>query len=169
MVRLTEAIAKVDRRTSIPLRCIGLTSIVAILLSLINLGSSTAFNDMVSLVVAGLYSSYLLVAALLLWRRLSGDIKLYSSSPGHIVNNTGAQLMWGPWRIPGVLGTAVNAFAVAFATVALFFIFWPPERPVTAENMNYSCLVWGAVVIFAIAYYLLRAQRSYRGPIIEVP
>lgn len=73
--------------------------------------------------------------------------------------------MWGPWRIPGVLGTAVNAFAVAFATLAMFFIFWPPEQPVTAENMNYACLIWGVVVIVAVLYYVLRARKFYQGPV----
>ena len=63
--------------------------------------------------------------------------------------------MWGPWRITWFLGVANNIFAVIFAVVALFFIFWPLERPVTAENMNYNCMITGVVIMAAILYYVL--------------
>ena len=156
---------KVDRRTSIPTRCIGLTTIISVLLSLINIASPVAFNDIVSLVIAGLYTSYLLVASLLLYRRLSHSIHDANSLTTDTVNVPGAELAWGPWHIPGVIGVVVNGFAVVFATVMVFFVFWPPERPVTAENMNYASFMTGAVVVLAVVYYVIWAKRSYRGPV----
>ncbi len=78
------------------------------------------------------------------------------------------KVRWGPWRIPGYWGIANNTFACAYLTVVVFFSFWPTERLVTAENMNYAVLVTGAIVIFSLVYYFLWARRVYTGPVIEV-
>ncbi|KAI1875934.1 uncharacterized protein JN550_001430 [Neoarthrinium moseri] len=50
---------KVSRRTSIPVYCVMITVTVSIILSLINIGSATAFNGVISISVAGLFGSYL--------------------------------------------------------------------------------------------------------------
>lgn len=34
--------------------------------------------------------------------------------------------------------------------------------------MNYSVLMTGSVVIFAIVYYVVWARKEYKGPIMEV-
>lgn len=52
--------------------------------------------------------------------------------------------------------------------MVVFFSFWPTERPVTAENMNYAVLVTAAIVIFSLVYYHVWAKRVYTGPVIEV-
>ena len=59
-------------------------------------------------------------------------------------------------------------FACTYLTVMVFFSFWPIERPVTVENMNYAVLATGAVVIVSLVYYLVWAKRVYTGPVIEV-
>lgn len=51
-----------------------ITAIVSWLLQFINLGSVTAFQDLTSITVAGLYCSHLITTALLLWRRCTGGI-----------------------------------------------------------------------------------------------
>lgn len=85
-----------------------------------------------------------------------------------LANTTGVELVWGPWRIPGIWGILNNAFACVYLTIILFFSFWPPMTPVTPSTMNYSSLVTGAMLIFSIAYYFVRARKDYQGPIIEV-
>ena len=55
-----------------------------------------------------------------------------------------------------------------YLIMAWFFTFWPTELPATAQNMNYSSLILGAVVIFSIGYYCARGRRDYKGPVIEV-
>ncbi|KAE8552117.1 hypothetical protein TMatcc_002128 [Talaromyces marneffei ATCC 18224] len=160
---------KLDSRTSLPMRCILFTVIVSALLSLISIGSTTAFNDIVALVTSGYYSSYLMASGLLLYRRLTGAIVMpgMEDSPYEPVNNVGRRLVWGPWRIPGILGVLVNAFSVIYLTVALFWSFWPSYYPVTAENMNYNILIIGATLLLSIAYYIFHARKEYTGPIIE--
>ncbi|KAL9113626.1 MAG: hypothetical protein Q9227_002364 [Pyrenula ochraceoflavens] len=154
---------------------------INVLLSLIILGSSTAFNNLVSIGVVGLFASYFVAASLLLYRRTTGGIKHFKDdadddnpdvvdgSSSAVVNTVGAQKIWGPWRItPGILGTAVNAYACAYMVLIIFFVLWPPERPVTAENMNYGVVVVGGVVLLSTGWYFVGARGTYNGPIVEV-
>ena len=161
-------IQRVDPKSAVPMYAVAFTTIVAVLLSLIILGSTTAFNDIVSLSVVGLFSSYLMTASLLFWRRLRGDIKGHLSSEGNLTNVPGAELTWGPWRIPGVFGLLTNGFAIIYLIIIFFFVMWPPSNKPTAATMNYSSLMFGGTMIFSILYYLVRARKVYSGPVIEV-
>lgn len=76
-------------------------------------------------------------------------------------------LIWGPWRMPAVLGVIVNIIACIFATIILAFSCFPPVAAVTPETMNYSSVVTGGIAIFALLYYIVRARKFYKGPLIE--
>lgn len=166
-IELTICASQVNQRTSIPVHTIVATSMISILLSLIVLGSSTAFNNIVSIAVAGLSASYALAIGLLLWRRTTGGIRHYPLSHSRLTNTPGFELSWGPWYMPGVLGPAVNLFAVIYVLIILFFSFWPPSLPVNAGNMNYTILVTGVVLIFSVAWYFTWGRRDYKGPVID--
>ncbi|KAL9023096.1 MAG: hypothetical protein Q9180_008394, partial [Flavoplaca navasiana] len=110
-------LAKVEPRSSIPLISILVTVTISCLLALINIGSATAFNGVISLTISGLYSSYLLAAGLLLYRRCTGSITIpttYEANPkivteGETVSGQGViNLTWGPFRFPGPLGIVIN-------------------------------------------------------------
>ena len=163
-----EHIQRVNSKTAIPTLAIFLTTGLACVLALIVLGSSTVFNDIVSLSVVGLFGSYFLVAVLLLWRRLRGDIKLYPSSGDVLTNLPGKELTWGPWRVPGVFGTMTNSFAIIYIIVIFFFSLWPPTNHPTAATMNYSSLMFGGTMIFSVLYYFFRARNVYTGPVVQV-
>ncbi|OTA98391.1 hypothetical protein M426DRAFT_17454 [Hypoxylon sp. CI-4A] len=156
---------KLDRRTSIPTYTIAFTTTVSVLLSLIILGSSVAFNNIVNLSVVGIYSSYLLSCALLLWRRLQpGGIMPYNPN---VVRVGLKSLHWGPWCIPGLMGVLNNAFACIYLLVLWFWAFWPPATPVEPANMNFSILTFGAMVLFAVGWYFLQGRKEYQGPVVE--
>lgn len=148
-----------------PLRCIAFTGIISIVLSFINFGSPLAFNDIVSVAVASLGSSYMIVLSLLLWRRSTGAIQPYDGSQRPL--EQGNNLSWGPWRVPGVLGIVNNAVACCYLIVVFFFSFWPTSTPVHAGNMNYSCAVFGGLVLLIVASYFLYGKTRYHGPVIE--
>ena len=141
---------------------------ISVLLSLITLGSTTAFNAMVSLTVSSLYFSYLIAACLLLWRRTRGGIFSAQSQDDVLVNTPGTKMVWGPWYIPGIFGTINNAFAIVYMVTIFIFSFWPPMYPVTPQNMNYSILVSGFIFMFSLAYYVLWARKEYTGPVVEI-
>ncbi|PWY63121.1 amino acid permease [Aspergillus eucalypticola CBS 122712] len=158
----------VSNRTFLPTYSILLTMTICCLLGLINIGSAVALNDVVSMAVSGLYSSYLIVAVLLLWRRCTGAISNHNASDDTVVNVPGAKLMWGPFRVPGIWGILINTYAVIYIVIVIFFSYWPTELPVTVTNMNYSVVGTMGVVILAIIYYVLRARHVYTGPVIEI-
>ena len=160
-------ISQVNPRTSIPVATIVATTIISTLLSLIILGSSTAFNNIVSIAVAGLSASYVLAIGLLLWRRTTGGIRHSPLSASRLTNTPGFELSWGPWYMPGILGPAVNLFAIIYVLIILFFSFWPSEVPVDATNMNYTILVTGAVLIFSVTWYYAWGRQDYKGPVID--
>lgn len=78
------------------------------------------------------------------------------------------QLIWGPFHLPGFFGIAVNLFAVCFGIIIFVFSFFPVLTPVAAASMNYSVLMTGSVILFAVFYYVVWARREYKGPIVEV-
>ena len=158
---------QVDQRTSIPLISIAVSTVNSCLLVLINIGSSTAFNDVVSLVVNCFYASYLIVCGLLLYRRVTGSIKpIRIDDPQLRVEDV--EVTWGPWHVPGILGISNNLFACAYLAILLFFSFWPADTPTTAATMNYSVLVTGFVCCFSILYYVFWARKFFSGPIVEI-
>lgn len=146
-----------------------MTTVISCLLALIQLGSVAAFNNIVSISVSGLYSSYLIVAVLLLYRRCTSGFAMPNLTELPALANTeGSKLVWGPWHLPGALGIANNAFACVYLVVIWFFSFWPQALPVNAANMNYAPVMTGGMVIFSIVYYFAWARREYEGPIVEV-
>ena len=142
---------------------------MACVLALINIGSSVAFNDVISLTISGLYASYLICLGLLFWRRYTGFIEY---SPDEVTDLSHGvdkmRLVWGPFHVPGIWGLFVNGIACIYVIIILFFSFFPPATPVTPATMNYSVLVFGTVIIFSIVYYYLYAKKHYRGPFVEV-
>ena len=55
-----------------------------------------------------------------------------------------------------------------FLLLVYVFAFFPLAAPVEAETMNWSCLIYGAVVIFSICYYFVFGRHAYEGPVVLV-
>jgi choline transport protein len=77
-------------------------------------------------------------------------------------------IAWGPWHLPGMFGVINNILAIMFLIIVWFFAFWPPMAETTGENMNWAVLMTGSIMLFSTAYYFLRANKQYQGPIFEV-
>ncbi|KAH7130341.1 amino acid transporter-like protein [Dendryphion nanum] len=149
-VPFASVISHIHPTMKIPLVSICITTTTTCLLSLINIGSATVFNAIVSLTVAGFFGSYILPFSLLLYARIYQPEKL----------------QFGPWRL-GKMGVWINGFAILFSIIVMFFSFWPTSVPVTAANMNWSCLLWGATMIFAGCFWVMHGRGVYKGPIME--
>lgn len=210
---LSGILQKVDKRTQVPVISCLVVCGLACALTLIYIGSTTAFNDVISLTITGFYSTYLLPSAFLLYHRIKGDIRPHGSlvegvetaSPAdrhpkqvtQMTSNTSpekraqdadacpetdhtelpqlsmedsvaeAPLIWGPWRVPGILGTLNNAYSCVYMVFVLFWSVWPPETPVDYTTMNYSVVVTSGVLILSAVWYLVRARKEYDGPVID--
>ena len=141
-------------------------AIVACIIGLINIGSATAFNAVISLGVSSLYASYILTEAMLLWHRMRGQIRHPSQMADETWNAN--ELVWGPFQVPGIWGILLNAFAVGYGIIVFIFSFFPPTVNPDAAHMNYACLMTGAIMLGATVYYCLYARKVYTGPIVEV-
>lgn len=160
---------KTSPRTKIPANAVLVTVVIAAALSLINIGDNTAFNGVISVSIAGLFGSYLVPSSLLLYRRLTGGIQETAAGPADALANTAnSTLVWGPWRLRGILGVANNAFTCVYLVYVLFFSFWPASRNVTPQTMNWAFLATTVIVTLNIVYYLLWAKNTYKGPLVEV-
>ncbi|GIZ43014.1 hypothetical protein CKM354_000626000 [Cercospora kikuchii] len=189
------ALSRLTLKTKIPWIAVLAVTGIAALLTLIYIGSETAFNDVVSLTITGFYGSYLVPASLLLYHRIKGNIAphgsdqedLSSSSArdlvqdGRIVKSpttsdestdgstvvAETRLVWGPWHVPGIWGILNNLYACCYMTFVIFWSVWPPTYKVTASTMNYSVVITGGVLILSAAYFYAYAKKHYKGPLID--
>ncbi|KAI1327325.1 amino acid transporter [Xylariaceae sp. FL0255] len=157
---LSKQFVKLNDRM-LPTTAVFVTLIMSVLLSLVSFASTTALDALLSLVVAGIHSSYLLTCALLLWRRTTGFFKRYV--PG--VEPEPGVPTWGPWKVPEPLGTMNNIFACIYSILLLFWSFWPQYTPTPPATANWSILVFGGVVLTSITWWLVKAKHYFKGPI----
>ncbi|KAJ9417949.1 amino acid permease-domain-containing protein [Fusarium oxysporum] len=164
-------LSQVNSWTGVPVWAIGITSIISCLLALINIGSTAVYNAIISIAVSSLYSSYLMAASLLLYRRVGKGFKLPDPSAFPALADTGAgegqTLAWGRWHVPGVFGIINNTYACLYLALIWFFSFWPPAANPNVASMNFAVLITGCVFIFSVIYYLTWARREYKGPVVE--
>ncbi|KAF1974223.1 amino acid transporter, partial [Bimuria novae-zelandiae CBS 107.79] len=141
---LSDVLAKVEPPSAIPLHAIALTAFINALLGLINIGSTVAFNAILSLVAAGLFSSYIISISLMIRKRLAKE-----------------HIPFGPWNM-GRYGLAINVYALLYTIIVTMFSFFPPATRVTAVSMNWSCAVYGGVVIFGLLFWVIRPKAMER-------
>lgn len=145
-------LARVDERTFLPLWAIGATTIINLLLALINIGSSVGFGAFLSLIIASYYSSFILAAAVMLNKRLT---------------TPNSQIPWGPFRL-GKLGVPITVIAIAYSMLGGFFSMWPTAVNPSLESMNYCILVYGGALLIAGVFWVLYGRKTYTGPVIEI-
>ncbi|KAA8650323.1 hypothetical protein EYZ11_008184 [Aspergillus tanneri] len=144
-------ICTVNKRRKLPVNAIGLSCIISGLLSLINIGSETAFNAIISLNVAALMWTYAVSISCVMWR------KIYYPET----------LPVRRWSL-GEYGIYINMMALLYVLFALFWSFWPTERPVTLDNFNWSVVLFVGVFIISLGMYVVKGQKEYKGPVVDV-
>lgn len=146
----SEFFAFVDPTYKIPLRALLLVASCIFALSFIQIGSTAAFNAILSLSTLGLYISYLIPLILLVLKRFT--------APQDIPRGTFSL---------GKLGLPMNLLAILFATYFVIFLPFPATVPVTAENMNYAGPVLGFVMLFACGDWIVRGRHKWEGPVMR--
>ncbi|KAI5255770.1 amino acid permease [Aureobasidium subglaciale] len=136
--------------TPIPLNAILFSLSITVVLALVNLGSTTAFNSIVGLLAGSGGFSYSISIACVLWRKIRG-----------------LPLPQGRFSL-GVLGIPINAFAVLYMIQQAIISFFPMFAIVTVKTMNYGCVMFGGVAIISIMYYIVKGRHVYKGPVVDV-
>lgn len=66
----------------------------------------------------------------------------------------------GVFHMGNVAGPIVNTVAVCWLTFAIVFFSFPYVKPVTTQNMNYTCVVVGGLVILVGAWWF-KSGKTY--------
>lgn len=127
------------------------TCVISILLSLVNLGSSIAFNAIISLQLLALMGTYCISIGCVLYKRLA---KHETLPP--------AQFSLGRW------GVWINAIGFLYSFFILFWSGWPEQQAITAVTLNWAPVMFGAVLLFSVSYYLVLGRKTYAGPVVLV-
>jgi choline transport protein len=140
-----------DVGIEVPLNAILLSLSVTVLLVLVNIGSTAAFNSIVSLLISSLFAGYFISIGCVFLKRLRGEPLPPS------------RWSMGQFTIP------INAFSLLYIAFALIMSFFPTiEAGLTPRSMNWSVLVLCAVLGFAIGVYIISGRYIYRGPAVYV-
>ncbi|KAL3419347.1 amino acid permease [Phlyctema vagabunda] len=143
-------ISKINRKNNVPDNSVYLTAVTSGILCLINLGSTFAFNIIVSLTLLALLSTYMISIGCVLRLRL-----LKQPLPR-------ARWSLGRWGIP------INMFAFLYSGFVIVFSCFPVSLPVTAATANWAPAVWTGVILLALVVYVVHGRKHYTPPVVFV-
>jgi len=139
---------------AVPRNAILVTCAITCLLALINIGSTVAFNAIISLQLMALMATYTVSIGCVLYQRTIGG---------------GVQLPHARWSL-GRFGATINAIAFVYCIQVFFWTGWPGNgRPdLTVKTMNWSSVMFVGVTIIALVYYFVHGRNVYKGPVLLV-
>jgi amino acid transporter len=131
-----------------PLNALALISVIAFLLSLIYIGSSTAFNAIIALTGIALHVSYFFPILFFMLKKMKKEVKM------------------GPWSM-GRWGIPVNMFTLVYLIYVIIWMPFPVMLPVTGTNMNYAAPVFVAILIGALADWVISGRKRFQVPVAQ--
>ena len=143
----SSVLGTVSPRFEIPINAVYVTVAFVTILSLVQLGSSVAYMQIVSLGTASMITTYIISISCMALKRIRGEPLLPSKFD------------------LGKAGLAINIIALIFLIVLWIFAFWPTSPNPTIDTMNWAVLGYGIVIIFASVYYFIRGRHTYAGPV----
>ncbi|KAL1904481.1 hypothetical protein Sste5344_009828 [Sporothrix stenoceras] len=138
--------AKVHPTLEVPLNALIWTAAWVIIFGLVFLGSSSAFNAIVAASVVALGVTYAIPPAI---NCLRGRRMLPESRPFKL-NNT--------------FGWIVNLVGIAWTVLTTVLFLFPPETPVTPNNMNYCIVAFGVLLVITVLQWIFDGRKNYTGP-----
>ncbi|KAK4173923.1 putative amino acid permease [Triangularia setosa] len=137
--------SRVDARHGVPIWALALTTVVQMLLGLINLGSSSAFLAFVSVGVISLAVSYAIPISISMWHRRR-------------------EVNAARWTMGGKIGWIVNIIAVLWIVFETVLFSMPQVLPVDEVTMNYAIVVFLGFMVLSAVWYSVYARKVYVGP-----
>lgn len=134
---------------NIPLNSVLITFTITCLLSLINIGSTTAFNAIGSAALVMILSTYFIMISVVILARMRGPL------PAH-------RWSLGKWGMP------INIGAVLWLLTVWVFCFFPLTIPVTPQTMNWNCVIVGGFWILGLGYWFVMGRKLYQPPVFNV-
>lgn len=144
-----EFFAKVHPKLNSPVHATVAVSSMVTCLGLIYLGSSTAFQALIS--------SYIVLSTL---SYLGAILPHVLTGRKHIVP--------GPFYMGRKAGMVVNVVSLVYIVVTVVFFCFPFVMPVTVHNMNYTSVITVGLMGLVALWWSYRARHEYTGPTYRV-
>ena len=138
--------ARVHPKLDVPLESLALTNLVVLIFGLIFLGSSSAFNAIVSASVVALGLSYGIPVAI---NCLRGRKMLPATR--HFI-------------LPEWFGWFANLLGVSYVLLTTVLFVFPPGLPVTGSSMNYCIVAFGIVLMISMIQWFVDGRKNFTGP-----
>ncbi|KAE8418078.1 amino acid transporter [Aspergillus pseudocaelatus] len=135
----------------IPVNSVIITCAFSLIMFLINIGSGAAMNALLSLATSPLMGTYMICIVCVIVRRITKSPPLPLSR----------------WSL-GRFGMPINILALVYASWAFFWSFWPVNREVTTETLNWAPVLFVGVMGLSGVLYWLVARKVYEGPVVKV-
>ncbi|KAF9698492.1 hypothetical protein EKO04_003911 [Ascochyta lentis] len=146
-VPFSRTFSQVSPTLGVPLNAVYVTILFVLMLSMINLGSTVAFTQVLSLGVSAMLTTYMISISCVALKRIRREPLLPSK-----------------FNL-GKFGLPINIIAVLFLLFLWIFAFFPTAPSPSPADMNWAILGYGAVIIFALIYYVFRGRHAYVGPV----
>ncbi|KEF51922.1 uncharacterized protein A1O9_11911 [Exophiala aquamarina CBS 119918] len=143
-------LARVHRKLVVPLNALIFTAILVIIFGCIFLGSTSAYNAIVSASVVALGVTYAIPPAI---NCLRGRKMLPESRP---------------FILPSALGWVCNLVGIAYTILTTILFMFPPVKEVTGSNMNYCVAAFAIVFIVSVIQWFVDGRKNYTGPRLDV-
>ena len=143
-------LSRVHKKLDVPLESLGFTVIVVVVFGCIFLGSSSAFNAIVSASVVALGLTYAIPVA---------------------INCLRGRKMLPPTRafvLPEWFAWPANLLGIAYVILTTVLFVFPPALPVTGSSMNYCIVAFAIVLIISIIQWFVDGRKNYTGPQIDL-
>ena len=137
---------KIDDLRGGPTRAIWLSLVVAFLFGVPGLVNSSVLSALFSLTATGLYSSYIIPLGL----RVTVARHSFKPEPA--------------WNL-GRHSLLLHSVGFVWGTLMVIVLCLPSVYPVTIQNLNYSPLALGAVLLYALGAWQAGARHWFRGAV----
>ncbi|KAJ5510651.1 Amino acid/polyamine transporter I [Penicillium expansum] len=141
--------ARIHPKLNVPLNSLYLNLALITIFGCIFLGSSSAFNAIVSASVVLLGISYGMPIAVNCCR---GRRMLPERS----------------FVLPEFLGWTVNIISLLYIILTTVLFLFPPDLPATGSNMNYCVAAFGIVFFISVIQWIVDGRKNFVGPRISV-
>lgn len=133
--------SRVNKTFDTPVWALILITLVQLLLGLIILGSTSAFNAFVSVGVISLAVSYAIPIGISMWHKR-------------------AAVSQARWRLPGIVGPSVNIIALFWVAFEVVLSSMPTALPVTEVSMNYASVVFVGFLALSGIWYIIYTRKG---------
>ena len=132
----------------VPANAVFVSFLVSCALSFINIGSTIALNNITSISLVAILSSYI-VSIGCMFRLRWLDLPLLPSK----------------FKFSRTVGLLLNGASLVFLVFVFVLAFFPENPDPSPAEMNWSILIYGVVMIGALLHYFFKGRYVYDGPV----